>query len=208
MIVTGDGARAFCAGADLRERMTMSEADVRAFLSGLGGVFDRIDAFPRPVIAAINGVALGGGLELALACDLRVMAESAELGLPETTIGVIPGAGGTQRLAARDRRSARQGDDPARAARARSPKRWRAGSSSARADDAVGAALALAEELAAGAPIAHVRSARGDRTRSRLAARRSARVERRCYERTLVSEDRREALDAFAHKRKPSFRGR
>jgi enoyl-CoA hydratase/carnithine racemase len=98
VVVTGEGARAFCAGADLRERMAMNEDDVRTFLSALSGLFDRIDAFPRPVIAAINGLALGGGLELALACDLRAMASSAELGLPETTIGVIPGAGATQRL--------------------------------------------------------------------------------------------------------------
>ncbi|XP_039330140.1 enoyl-CoA hydratase domain-containing protein 2, mitochondrial isoform X2 [Saimiri boliviensis] len=88
----------FCAGADLKEREQMSEAEVGVFVQRLRGLMNDIAAFPSPTIAAMDGFALGGGLELALACDLRVAASSAVLGLIETTRGLLPGAGGTQRL--------------------------------------------------------------------------------------------------------------
>uniref|UniRef100_A0A8C9A543 Enoyl-CoA hydratase domain containing 2 n=1 Tax=Prolemur simus TaxID=1328070 RepID=A0A8C9A543_PROSS len=88
----------FCAGADLKEREQMSEAEVGVFVQRLRGLMDDIAAFPAPTIAAMDGFALGGGLELALACDLRVAASSAVMGLIETTRGLLPGAGGTQRL--------------------------------------------------------------------------------------------------------------
>lgn len=88
----------FCAGADLKEREQMSEAEVGVFVQRLRGLMNEIAAFPAPTIAAMDGFALGGGLELALACDLRVAASSAIMGLIETTRGLLPGAGGTQRL--------------------------------------------------------------------------------------------------------------
>ncbi|XP_022431415.1 enoyl-CoA hydratase domain-containing protein 2, mitochondrial [Monodon monoceros] len=88
----------FCAGADLKEREQMSEAEVGVFVQRLRGLMNEIAAFPAPTIAAMDGFALGGGLELALACDLRVAASSAVMGLTETTRGLLPGAGGTQRL--------------------------------------------------------------------------------------------------------------
>ncbi|XP_068395992.1 enoyl-CoA hydratase domain-containing protein 2, mitochondrial isoform X1 [Eschrichtius robustus] len=89
----------FCAGADLKEREQMSEAEVGVFVQRLRGLMNEIAAFPVPTIAAMDGFALGGGLELALACDLRVAAaSSAVMGLIETTRGLLPGAGGTQRL--------------------------------------------------------------------------------------------------------------
>ncbi|KAF6108396.1 enoyl-CoA hydratase domain containing 2 [Phyllostomus discolor] len=88
----------FCAGADLKEREQMNEAEVGACVQRLRGLMNEIAAFPAPTIAAMDGTALGGGLELALACDLRVAASSAVMGLIETTRGLLPGAGGTQRL--------------------------------------------------------------------------------------------------------------
>src|SRR5204862_4348449 len=98
VVVTGAG-KAFSAGADLKERRAMTLEQTWAFLDVLNRLMNAVAAFPRPVIAAINGAAFGGGLELALACDLRIAADTAELGLVETRLGIIPGAGGTQRLA-------------------------------------------------------------------------------------------------------------
>ncbi|CAI9618454.1 unnamed protein product [Staurois parvus] len=88
----------FCAGADLKERAKMTNAEVSLFVQDLRRLMNEIAALPMPTIAAVDGYALGGGLELALACDLRVAASSAKLGLIETTRGLLPGAGGSQRL--------------------------------------------------------------------------------------------------------------
>jgi len=98
VVITGSGDKAFCSGADLKERKTMSHQEVQAFINNIRETFTMIEHLPQPVIAAINGIALGGGTELALACDLRIMAENAAMGLTETSLGIIPGAGGTQRL--------------------------------------------------------------------------------------------------------------
>ncbi len=99
LVLTGAGDKAFSAGADLKERRTWTLDDTRIFLGEINALMNAIAAFPRPTVAAINGVAFGGGLELALACDIRIAAASAEMGLTEVRLGIIPGAGGTQRLA-------------------------------------------------------------------------------------------------------------
>jgi enoyl-CoA hydratase len=99
IIVTGAGEKAFVAGADINELATMTPVSGK-FVSEQGqSVFLQIERFPKPVIAAINGFALGGGCELALACHIRIASENAQIGLPEVTLGIIPGYGGTQRMA-------------------------------------------------------------------------------------------------------------
>jgi len=98
IIITGAGEKAFCAGADLKERVTLNETQVKEFIYTIRSLFSFIDNLGKPVIAGINGVALGGGTELSLACDLRIASENAVLGLTETRLAIIPGAGGTQRL--------------------------------------------------------------------------------------------------------------
>lgn len=98
IIITGAGDRAFCAGADLKERATMNETEVREFIHTIRNLFTELEDLPKPVIAGVNGAALGGGTELALASDLRIASDNATLGLTETRLGIIPGAGGTQRL--------------------------------------------------------------------------------------------------------------
>lgn len=90
--------KVFCAGADLRERLKMDNAEVPGFVSSLRSLFNEMETLPTPVISAIDGVALGGGLEMALATDIRVAASEAKMGLVETKLAIIPGGGGTQRL--------------------------------------------------------------------------------------------------------------
>jgi enoyl-CoA hydratase len=96
LIVTGGGESSFVSGADINDIRTRTGADGLAAINS--ALFGRIEAFPRPTIAAVNGYALGGGCELALACDIRVASETAKFGQPELGLGIIPGAGGTQRL--------------------------------------------------------------------------------------------------------------
>jgi len=98
VVLTGTGPKAFVAGADIAEMSDLSPADAREF-SLLGQrMMRRVERMPKPVIAMVNGFALGGGLELAMCCHLRIAADTAKLGLPEVTLGLIPGFGGSQRL--------------------------------------------------------------------------------------------------------------
>ncbi len=98
VLISGAGDKSFCTGADLKERAGMSPDEVRMFLETIGRVFTTVEQFAKPVIAAVNGFAFGGGLELAMSADIRLAAESAVMGLTETRLAIIPGAGGTQRL--------------------------------------------------------------------------------------------------------------
>lgn len=98
IIITGAGEKAFCAGADLKERITLSPLQVKEFIFTIRNLFTSIEFLNKPVIAAVNGIALGGGTELALACDIRIASKNASMGLTETRLAIIPGAGGTQRL--------------------------------------------------------------------------------------------------------------
>ncbi|MDF2859472.1 MAG: enoyl-CoA hydratase, partial [Neobacillus sp.] len=98
VIFIGAGDKAFSVGADLKERKTLNDEQVKRNIYKINEVFNAIDQLPQPTIAAINGFAFGGGMELALACDFRIAAEEAVMGLTETSLAIIPGAGGTQRL--------------------------------------------------------------------------------------------------------------
>jgi enoyl-CoA hydratase/carnithine racemase len=98
VIITGSGDRAFCSGADLKERATLAPIRVKEYIFTIRNLFTEIEQLNKPVIAAVNGVALGGGTELALASDIRIASQTASMGLTETRLAIIPGAGGTQRL--------------------------------------------------------------------------------------------------------------
>jgi enoyl-CoA hydratase/carnithine racemase len=209
VILTGEGQRAFCAGADLKERSGMSESEVLAMLALYRSELAWLSSFRAPVIAAINGVALGGGLELALACDLRLAVESARLGLPETSLGIIPGAGGTQHLP--------RLIGPARARELVLLGR-RLTAEEARtiglvnqvvADDLdlLTEALNYARPILEGAPIAQAAALRALRA-AELPLSEGLAVELSAYEECLKSEDRLEGLRAFAEKRPPQYRGR
>jgi enoyl-CoA hydratase/carnithine racemase len=98
VIITAAGEKAFCAGADLKERATLSPDQVKEYIFTIRNLFTSIEQLNKAVIAAVNGIALGGGTELALACDIRIASTNATMGLTETRLAIIPGAGGTQRL--------------------------------------------------------------------------------------------------------------
>ncbi len=98
IVLTGAGEKAFVAGADIKEMSTLEPAEAQSFSRFLQDSLDRLERSPKPVIAAINGFALGGGCELALACHVRIAADNARFGQPEVSLGLMPGAGGTQRL--------------------------------------------------------------------------------------------------------------
>lgn len=210
VVLTGAGDKAFCSGADLKERRSMSEAQVRDFLALYRTEFRFVDELPKPVIAALNGVAFGGGLELALACDLRVIAASAEVGLTEVSLGIIPGAGGTQRLV-RAVGSAKAKELLLFARRLSAAEAFSLGLVHRVAEPgvtALEAALEWAAVLERGAPIAMAAALEAVDAADDLPLDAGLVVEQRCYERTLVSSDRLEALAAFAEKRPPVFRGR
>ena len=98
VIITGSGQKAFCAGADLKERATLKPEQVKEFIFTIRSLFTSIEQLNKAVIAGVNGIALGGGTELALASDIRIASSNASMGLTETRLAIIPGAGGTQRL--------------------------------------------------------------------------------------------------------------
>lgn len=98
VILTGSGEKAFCVGADLKERQSMNEKAILLRMDFVHKLYTRMENLPIPMVAAINGIALGGGLELALACDLRIATTNSTLGFPEVELAIIPGNGGTQRL--------------------------------------------------------------------------------------------------------------
>lgn len=209
VIVTGAGEQAFCAGADLKERQGMNEEEVRDFLSLYRVAFRDLDALDKPVVAAIDGVAFGGGLELALACDLRVASRTAQLGLTETSLGIIPGAGGTQRLP-RLVGPARAKELILFARRLSAEEAHALGLVNVLADPgetALARAVRWVEPLLSAAPIAIAAALEAIDAAADLALEDGLSHERTCYERTLSSQDRLEALAAFAAKRKPVFRG-
>lgn len=208
LIVAAKG-KAFCAGADLKERQTMSEEDVRRWVPVLAGTFTRLASLAVPTIAAVQGVAAGGGLELALACDFRIAERGSKLGLRETALAIIPGAGGTQRLA--------RLIGPARS------KRWIFTARMHEAEEALAegaidqltepggamdAARALAAEIGVNGPLAIRAAKRAIDGGHGLPMKDALDAELRAYESIIPTEDRREAIRAFAEKRPPVFKGR
>jgi enoyl-CoA hydratase/carnithine racemase len=205
VVLRGAGSQAFCAGANLKERASMSEAAVRDFLARLGRSLRAIERSDRVFIAFLNGAALGGGAELALACDLRVMAPTAHVGLTETTLGIIPGGGGTQRL------PRLVGVGVAKEL-ILTGRRVAAGEALALGlVNRVGVedlALDLAERIAANGPLALAAAKHAIDEGAALALDAALALEQHHYERVLGTQDRQEGLRAFAEKRAPVYEGR
>ncbi len=208
-IITGEG-RAFCAGADIKERAEHpDEMEVQRSSRVLSPLFRRLERLGKLFIAAVNGPAFGGGCELALACDLRVAAAGATFALPEVRLGILPGAGGTQRLprlvgAAR----ALEMMLMARTITADEALDWGLVNRVVPPGEVVPEARRIAVELLAKAPLALgvIKQAVGVASSTDLDS--GLQYEQRCADMLALTEDRREGYQAFAEKRQPVFRGR
>ena len=208
-VIVYGGPKVFAAGADIKEMANMSYVDMSARAGALSSAFDSIARIPKPVVAAITGYALGGGCELALACDWRIAADDARLGQPEILLGLIPGAGGTQRLArlvgparAKDLiMTGRQVDAPAALAIGLVDK-------VVPASDVYQEAVAYVTAFVAG-PAQALRAAKlavdGGLNMDFTSA---LTWESHLFASLFATEDRTEGMAAFAAKRKPSFLGR
>jgi enoyl-CoA hydratase len=207
VIITGAGDRIFCAGADLGS--AFSGDDVDTFIRFGNSVMRKIERFPKPVIAAINGFALGGGCELALACHIRIASEKAQIGLPEVTLGIIPGYGGTQRMA----RLLGKGKalelictgDRIGAAEA---ERIGLVNKVVPADQLMGAAEQMARTMMSRGPLA-IRAAIEAVVRGgEMPFEEGQFLEATLFGLLCASEDTKEGMKAFLEKRPPQFKGR
>jgi len=209
VLITGAGDKSFCAGADLKERKTMPKERVPEFVKNIRRTMDDVESLPQPTIAVVNGFAFGGGTELLLACDLRVAAVHATFGLTETTLAIIPGAGGTQRLPRLVGRSrAKDLILTGRKIDCMEAERIGLVNRIAPAGQLHECARDVARAISENGPVA-VRAAKAAIDQGcELPMPQGLEVEARCYERVLPTQDRLEALAAFAEKRKPRFLGR
>lgn len=209
VVITGAGDKAFCAGADLKERRGVSAAETEPYLNAISGAIERWGDIKQPTLCLMNGSAYGGGLELAMACDFRILVEGAEVGLTEVRLGIMPGAGGTVRL-------------PRLIGEARAKEMIMLGRriSAARAyeiglvnqvvprDQLRAAADAILADIQACAPLSISSAKRSIERGYGRPINEALDIERECYHRTLFSEDRDEGLAAFAEGRPPRYKGR
>ncbi len=209
VIITGAGDRSFCAGADLKERATLTQDEVKKFILTIRNLLTSIQNLPIPVISAVNGIALGGGTEVALASDIRIASETASMGLTETRLAIIPGGGGTQRLPriigvakAKEliftgrRVDAAEALDIGLVNQVAAPEKL------------IDACLDMAAMIAETGPIAveMAKYAIDKGIETDLAT--GLAIESNAYRVTIPTEDRVEGLTAFREKRKPVYKGR
>ncbi len=209
VIFTGSGDRSFSVGADLKERKTLTDSQVKRNLYKMGEVLTSIEYLPQPTIAMINGFAFGGGIELALACDFRIAATSAKMGLTETSLAIIPGAGGTQRL------PRLIGESKAlelilTAKRLTASEAFDYGllTKVVEADQLEDATTQFAEAMLKNGPVALQQAKFAVKHGMNVDLQTGLSIERKAYEITIPTEDRIEALNAFAEKRPPNFKGK
>lgn len=207
LLLGSAGPKAFCAGADLKERLAMTEEKVVQTLDKLKLLMDILDDFPVPTIAVIEGLAFGGGLEIALACDLRVTHPAASMGLTEVNLAIIPGAGGTQRLP-RIIGEAKAKKMIFLAEKLTGDEAHREGLVHVTSVEPWKKAHAWAEELTHKGPLALRMAKEAISSGRSLSMSDAVDVERGCYMRILSSEDRTEGLKAFLEKRPPKYSGK
>jgi enoyl-CoA hydratase/carnithine racemase len=208
VVLSAVGDRAFCVGADLKERAAMTDAQLLAQRQVFQAAFAGLRGLPQPVVAAVHGFALGGGCELALSCDIVIADETAVFGLPETSVGLVPGCGGTQLTGRRI--------GPGRAAELVLTGRKVTAAEAARigladrlvpACQATVSALDLARQIAANSPVAVRAARRAIRLGADLSLAAGLEVEDAAWRTAVMSADRREGIAAFAEKRPPAWPG-
>jgi enoyl-CoA hydratase/carnithine racemase len=208
VVLSAAGDRAFCVGADLKERAQMTDADLLRQRPVFRAAFGAVLGLPQPAIAAVHGYALGGGLELALSCDLIVADETAVFGLTETTVGLVPGGGGTQ-LALRRLGPGRATDLILTGRKLAIDEAERIGLADRRVPpgDAGKQALELAQRIAANSPVAVQAAKRAIRHGWGTALEAALDIEDAAWRTAALSADRREGIAAFNEKRSPIWPG-
>jgi len=214
IIITGSKAGddpkkwSFSTGADLKERRTLTQDQVRRFIFTIRNTFTAVENVRVPVIAAINGFAFGGGTELALACDIRICSSNVLMGLTETSLAIIPGAGGTQRMTrVVGVAKAKELIYTARRFDAKTALEIGLVSKVVEPDKLMDAALELAREIAKNSPVGVAQAKFAINYGSEASLGVALPLESKAYEVTIPTKDRLEALAAFAEKRKPNFTG-
>jgi enoyl-CoA hydratase/carnithine racemase len=210
LVITGSaaGKNAFSTGADLKERAGMTPDAVRLYIQTIRNVFTAVEELPKPVIAAVNGYAFGGGLELALACDLRLASSTAIVGLTETSLAIIPGAGGTQRLP-RIVGVARAKEMIFRARRITAAEGLDYGLflEVTEPDRLLPRCLEIAGEIATNGPVALAQAKYAVNKGTEVSLPMGLAIESNAYAVTIPTKDRTEGLTAFREKRKPVYTG-
>jgi len=207
-VFTGAGDRAFCAGADLKERAGLGSDQVAEAVAQIARATRAIGDIPVPTIAAMNGSAFGGGLEIALACDIRIASSSATMGLTETTLAIIPGGGGTQRLP-RLIGAGRASELIFTGRRISAAEAMEYGllEEVCGTEEVMVRALQLADAIASNGPIAVRAAKEAIRRGSEMPLGEALAFETEMYARTIDTKDRLEGLAAFMEKRKPKYLG-
>jgi enoyl-CoA hydratase/carnithine racemase len=209
IIITGSGQKAFCAGADLKERADLDELQVKEFIFTIRDLFTSIEYLNKPIIAAINGVSLGGGTELCLACDIRVAALNASMGLTETRLAIIPGAGGTQRLPRIiGRGKAKELIFTGRRVDAREALQIGLVNQICEPDELLGECRKIAAMICETGPIAIEQAKYAINYGLETDLHTGLGIESNAYWVTIPTEDRLEGLAAFREKRKPVYKGK
>jgi enoyl-CoA hydratase/carnithine racemase len=208
-VLTGAGEQAFCAGADLKERNAMSPDAWRAQHELFERAFWALGDLPLPIIAAVNGPAYAGGLELALLCDFIYAARNARFALTETALGIMPGAGGTQNLPrAVGERRAKELILTAQPFSADEALSWGMVNRVCEPAELISATLGAASSIAANAPLAVRQAKKAIRYGGQMEIRTAYRFEVEAYNQLVDTDDRREGILAYNEKRKPRFQGR
>jgi enoyl-CoA hydratase/carnithine racemase len=209
VVLTAEGDKAFCVGADLKERKNMSREDMKRQRALFVRTFTAVAEFAKPLVAAVNGFALGGGCEFALCCDFIIASEKAAFGLPEVGLAIIPGGGGTQLLPrVIGRNKAKELIFTGRRISAREAYELGLVNHVAPAEKLMEKTMEIMLEIVKNGPVALQQAKRAVNLGIELDLHTALALEAECYNVCLTTEDRDEGLKAFNEKRKPVYKGR